>query len=67
MDQLLPSLRQKKLSVEYWADEDRKRCEKLFAKLRLSKTLVGNESQELKDIIARHFGEVVASADRATH
>ncbi|MBK6570708.1 DUF3482 domain-containing protein [Candidatus Aalborgicola defluviihabitans] len=67
MDQLLPSLQQKKLSVEYWSDEDRKRCEKLFAKLRLSKTLVGNESQELKDIIARHFGEVVASADRATH
>lgn len=67
MDQLMPALQRKKLTVEHWPDVDRKRCDKLFAQLRSRQTLPEMETQELTDLVARHFGEVVDSADKATH
>ncbi|MEO7107483.1 MAG: DUF3482 domain-containing protein [Rhodoferax sp.] len=67
IDQLMPALQNKKLTVEFWSDEDRKRCDKLFAQLRSRQTLPDQESQELTDILARHFGEVVDAADQAKH
>lgn len=67
IDQLMPALQHKKLTVEHWSDEDRKRCDKLFAQLRSRQTLPEKETQDLTDIVARHFGEAVDSADQATH
>lgn len=58
-DQLLSALQQKKLTVESWPEQDRKHCNKLFAKLRSSQTLSDKDTRDLTITISQHFGEVI--------
>ena len=67
VDQHLPSLALTRLTIEHWSDEDRKRCDKLFATLRKSQTLPDKEIRELTHIIARHLREVVQAADKSLY
>lgn len=66
VDKLQRWLGSDKLTVAHWPDEDRKRCEKIFAALRKNQALPDSEAQELTGIIERHFREVVKAADKST-
>jgi hypothetical protein len=62
VDELLPRLAQRRLTVAHWPEEDRKRCEQVFAAWRKGHRPPDEVLRALKATIERHFSQAIDSA-----